>query len=274
MCLWFSLTTFDIIADLSFGDSFGCLKSSEYHPWVRAAIDGTQLAVKIAQAKEFSWLTPVVQRLIPRSVIRRRRQHFQTSCEKLSLRLQKAPGGRPDFVSYILRHDNEKGMSRDEMDSNMSLFFNAGSETTATLLSGLTYFVLKNPSIMERLTKEIRDTFANEGDMDVAELDKLPYLNAVLKETLRHYPPAPMMFNRRVPKGGDEVCGRWIPGGVRLLAQPQIAWIAAKNSCRLEWVFPTTPLTTAQSFSPNLTLTFRSVGWEATRSLITTNWIL
>ena len=50
---------------------------------------------------------------------------------------------RPDFMSHILAHNGEKGleMKKDTLDSNANLILTAGSETTATLLSGATYLV-------------------------------------------------------------------------------------------------------------------------------------
>ncbi len=39
---WFNFTTFDIIGDLAFGESFGCLEESRYHPWVDAIFQGVK----------------------------------------------------------------------------------------------------------------------------------------------------------------------------------------------------------------------------------------
>lgn len=40
---WLNFFTFDVIGDLSFGESpFSCLAAGEYHPWVLATLDGTK----------------------------------------------------------------------------------------------------------------------------------------------------------------------------------------------------------------------------------------
>jgi cytochrome P450 len=54
---------------------------------------------------------------------------------------------RPDFFGYIMKNQEvpEKALTRDEMDSNAVLFLVAGSETTATALTGVTYLLLSDP---------------------------------------------------------------------------------------------------------------------------------
>jgi hypothetical protein len=42
----------------------------------------------------------------------------------------------------------------------------------------------------------------------------LPFLNACIHEGLRVYPPGPIAFFRATPKGGNTICGEWIPEGV------------------------------------------------------------
>ena len=47
MAKWFSMATFDVTSDLVFGESFGCLKTGEEHPWI-AAVFGAFKALPIA----------------------------------------------------------------------------------------------------------------------------------------------------------------------------------------------------------------------------------
>jgi cytochrome P450 len=211
---WLNYTTFDIIADLSFGEPFWCLRETQYHPWVSSTFRGIKAGIIMSAAKWFPPFERVIQMLIPPSMKAIRRENFDYTCEKVTRRMELGPGGRPDFMSYILRHNDEKGMSRAEIDSTTTVLFAAGSETTATLLSGLTYYLLQNPRTMHKLTDEIRTAFKSQEEITILSVSKLPYLLAVLEETLRHYPPAPSAFERLVPGDGDTVCGHWIPGGV------------------------------------------------------------
>jgi cytochrome P450 len=58
--------------------------------------------------------------------------------------------------------------------------------------------------------QRLREEFERNPD---AKLDELPYLDAVIKEGLRLFPPIPMSLPRYVPEGGRSISGYDIPGG-------------------------------------------------------------
>jgi cytochrome P450 len=99
------------------------------------------------------------------------------------------------------------------MDSNALLFLAAGSETTATTLSGSTYLLLSNPDKYAKVVREVRKRFKSANEITVEEVNKLEYMIACLSEGLRHYPPVPGGFPRLVPVSGDYISGHYIPGG-------------------------------------------------------------
>jgi cytochrome P450 len=120
------------------------------------------------------------------------------------------------FLSYILRHNDEKGMSREEIIKTSGTLIVGGSETSATLLSGIIFHLLKNPSTLEKLTTEIRTTFSDTAEINFVKLAKLQYLNACIQEALRIYPPVPGIVPRKMIPGGAVINGYFIPEGVRL----------------------------------------------------------
>lgn len=87
----------------------------------------------------------------------------------------------------------------------------AGAETTATLLSGATYFLLNNPEAMKKLSDEVRQAFQSEDEITFNAVSSLPYLKACIEEGLRLYPPTPGGLPRTVPEGGATVCGNYVP---------------------------------------------------------------
>jgi cytochrome P450 len=105
-------------------------------------------------------------------------------------------------------------MNREEIVDTASILIVGGSETTATLLCGLTYWLLATPRVMAKLQKEIRDTYTTEEDIHLRTLTKLSYLDAVVEEALRMYPPASSIFPRRTPLEGDVIDGHYVPGDV------------------------------------------------------------
>ena len=90
----------------------------------------------------------------------------------------------------------------------------AGSETTASLLSGAVFHLLKNEIALRKLTDEVRSSFANEDEITFAAVARLPYLQAVIDESLRIYPPVPGALPRRTPPEGDVIDGYAVPGNV------------------------------------------------------------
>ena len=125
---------------------------------------------------------------------------------------------RKDFAFYALRA-MEKGdpttmMSKKEMVATFEILMIAGSETTATLLSGVTYQLLKNPDVLKKLVTEIRSTFTHSHNITIVNVNKLTYELAVLDEALRIMPPVATASVRVVPPGSGEIVGgHFVPGG-------------------------------------------------------------
>lgn len=213
MIKWYNYTTFDIIGDLSFGEPFNCLKDGQYHPWV-TVFQSVKAQLLFRVMRDYPILAPLLRTMAAsKGLIQKRIEHFNLGVERLNRRLQRQTD-RPDFMSYILRHNDEKGMTKPEIEATVATLILAGSETTATLLCGCTFYLLKNPAVYRRLVDEIRSAFKDEKDIDLASLTKLPYLHAVLEESLRIYPPVPAMIPRRVPDSGAIIDNQFVPGGV------------------------------------------------------------
>ncbi|CAG8045280.1 unnamed protein product [Penicillium salamii] len=213
---WFNFTTFDLIGDLAFGEPFGCLSHSKYHWWVLIILDAVKASAYLKVFWFYPFLVPFVKLLVPRDLIEKREKSFQLSVEKVRRRLARDTS-RPDFTSYILKHTKEGlTMSPEEMDANSAVFVLAGSETTAALLSGAIYLLTCNREKYERLIREIRGAFKEHTDIKLTALFDLPYLNAVLLESMRVYPPIPSMLPRIVPEGGAMINDRYVPAKVSL----------------------------------------------------------
>lgn len=159
-------------------------------------------------------LLPSFILLVPRHLLKKRKASFKLSVEKVRRRLARQIT-RPDFTSYIIKHSHGgHGLSLPEIDANAGVFVLAGSETTVALLTGCTYYLLRHWEKYVRLVREIRGAFAQVSEIKLSALVGLPYLNAVLTEALRIYPPIPSMLPRLVPQGGAVIDGQYVPGGV------------------------------------------------------------
>jgi cytochrome P450 len=116
---------------------------------------------------------------------------------------------RNDLLSLLMgaMHDDGSQMTeRQVRDESMTLFV-AGHETTALTLSWTWYLLGQNPAAEARLHEELRAVLAGRP-AEVSDLEKLPYLNAVVHESLRLYPPAFIMARMNVETvsvGGYEI---------------------------------------------------------------------
>ncbi|AEO64353.1 uncharacterized protein THITE_2110425 [Thermothielavioides terrestris NRRL 8126] len=211
---WYNFTTFDLIGDLAFGEPFGCLESGGYHPWVAMIFQIIKLSVFTEVMRRYPALRHLVKLFVPSQLVRSQKEHFALAQETARRRLESGNVSREDFMSYILRHNDEKGMTPGEIVENSNVLIIAGSETTATQLSGTTFYLLRNRDKYDKLVREIRETFASEDDITLLRTSSLEYLNAVFEEGFRMYPPVPLALSRRTPAKGEYIEGYWIPGGV------------------------------------------------------------
>ncbi|KAI4254187.1 MAG: hypothetical protein LQ352_003234 [Teloschistes flavicans] len=212
---WLNFTTFDIIGDLALGESFHCLEESRYHRWVSILFTQFKSAAIIVSLRFFGLEKPV-RLLLPSSLLKKRAEHAKLAREKIHRRLDQgdADAQRNDFMTYVRRYNDEKGMSVPEMEANFQTLVLAGSETTATALSGIIMHLLRNGDVYEKLANEIRDSFTHHSEICAEHVSNLRYLNAVIDEGLRLFPPVPLGMPRVVPVGGAEVSGQWLPAGV------------------------------------------------------------
>lgn len=211
---WLNFFTMDVIGDLAFGESFGCLETGEYHSWVRTLFSYLK-GMSLAAAPRYYPLTEFLfQKLIPESVLEGQRRHTQYANERINRRLDMKTE-RPDFMTPFMKNNvNFEKMTRDEILSTFNFIIVGGSETTATTLTGIFNHLSRNERILQRLCTEIRTKFQKEKDITIDAIQDLPYLEAVLNEGLRMCNPIPGGLPRVVPEGGDTYAGVFLPGGV------------------------------------------------------------
>jgi cytochrome P450 / NADPH-cytochrome P450 reductase len=94
-------------------------------------------------------------------------------------------------------------LTDDAITNNLITFLIAGHETTSGLLSFVFYYLLKNPSAYQKAQQEV-DEVIGTGPITIDHLSKIPYINAILRETLRLTPTAPLFAVQALK---DEVIG-------------------------------------------------------------------
>jgi cytochrome P450 len=124
-----------------------------------------------------------------------------------------------DLLSMLVAAQDESGQpmsDREVRDACIAVFF-AGHETTACLLSWTWYVLAQRPDVEEKLLAELRQAGA-DGESPAALVSRLPYMQMVLNEVLRLYPPA-YAFGRRAVR--DTVVGtHGVTAGTTVLMSP------------------------------------------------------
>jgi len=133
-----------------------------------------------------------------------------------------SPNATTDIITRLLRvHDNDPGkISKAEILTAGIMNVGAGSDTTSIAFSAAIFNLLKHPSSLRRLQEEIREYEARgviSDPIKFSEAQKMPYLQAVIKEALRVHPATGLILGRVVPKEGAVLAGQYFPPGVRLL---------------------------------------------------------
>jgi cytochrome P450 len=147
-------------------------------------------------------------------VRRKQLEHHNYCTERVDRRLAGVPKHH-DLWSEILA--KSEGLSLEEHHSTATFLMLAGTETTASALSGTTFLLLTNPDKLRTLTRELRAAFpGGRNDMILENLAREKYLTAVLQEGMRMYPPVPSELPRVVPAGGTTLFGEHIPGGTTI----------------------------------------------------------
>lgn len=227
---WLNFTTFDIISDIGWGSDFGCLNETKYHPFIKVVLHFK--AVLMATAfKYYPWLEICLMAITPESAMSDLHSVLDTTHTKVKARLAQ-PTERRDMISYVLEHNKtypEMELTQGEIEANSMAIIVGGSETLTTVLASAVHHLLKTPAAFELLVEEVRGAFSTEVEITAANSAKLPYLNAVLSETLRISPPLPDGLHREVPKGGAIICGHHVPEGITVSVSCYAAFHSSSN---------------------------------------------
>lgn len=209
---WFSYSTFDIIGSLSFGEDFGCLEKDRYHEWIEMPLLSFKAMCQFSSVRFFPWMARILNVFVEKTAADMMDKHAAMTKEKVQRRLSKTVD-RSDFLTHLQKH--KEGLTDGEIETNATTIIAAGSHTTTTAITGIIFLLLQNPDVLDKVTKEVRGSFATADDMTFAKLGELPLLKAAMEEATRLVTLVPQGLTREIPPGGATVCGEFLPPGVR-----------------------------------------------------------
>ncbi|XP_057490866.1 LOW QUALITY PROTEIN: 6,7,8-trihydroxycoumarin synthase-like [Actinidia eriantha] len=84
-------------------------------------------------------------------------------------------------------------LSMDHVKALLMDIFTAGTDTGAASIVWAMTALMKNPTVLKKVQEEVRTLVGKKGKVDEDDIHSLPYLKAMIKETMRLYPPAPLL---------------------------------------------------------------------------------
>ncbi|CAN1169639.1 Desmethyl-deoxy-podophyllotoxin synthase [Linum perenne] len=100
------------------------------------------------------------------------------------------------LLSFTEKRDLGFPFTKVEIKAVILDIFLAGSDTSSTLVEWVMSELMKNPLVMQKAQKEVRQLFDEQGKVDESRLDELHYLQLIIKETFRLHPIAPLFLPR------------------------------------------------------------------------------
>ncbi|KAK6128357.1 hypothetical protein DH2020_037901 [Rehmannia glutinosa] len=121
--------------------------------------------------------------------------------ERLQTRKEQAhvlEGNRDNFLDILLDiyegNTGDVSMDKDGIKAMLLNVFLAGVDSTSTVMEWVMTELLRHPTVMEKLQNEIRRIVKDKQDVKDEDIQKMHYLKAVIKETLRYHPPIPLIL--------------------------------------------------------------------------------
>lgn len=139
------------------------------------------------------------------------------------------------------KHTAEPKLSTETLLGEAQTMIAGGVESVAHTAVYAAVFVGQDRAVASRLRAELEEIWPNPAGSvpDLAQLEKLPFLTAVLKESLRLAPGVPTPLSRVVPPNGATIGGKFIPGGVSRIIYIYIYAVTDPHvTHRRSWEFP------------------------------------
>ncbi|KAF5529252.1 hypothetical protein FNAPI_13938, partial [Fusarium napiforme] len=171
---------------------------------------------------------PNLEYLLIKSPLARWRSKDDSSLAKVSRqklasrnRAEFPHGTSADLLQKLLAGQSKHAdrVTDNEMLGVVMSIISAGADTTASTFVAIFYFLMRHPPVLAMLRAEI-DNALRDGTLSDPprwkQVYQLPYLEAIIKETMRYWPPFAFGLDRVIPEGGALIAGTMLPAGVEV----------------------------------------------------------
>jgi cytochrome P450 len=214
--------TLDVISTLAFGKKLGYLEADrDVFNYIETTektvpfIMATALmpwVISIIHSPKLKWILPNARNVIGIGTV------MQLAQEAVQSRYGPGAAVTRDMLGSFVAH----GLSKEDAQGESVVQIIAGSDTSATAIRSTMLFIMTNPQVYARFQAEIDERVAAgliSSPITNDEAKDFPYLQAIIREGIRMWPPATGLL----PKVSDKdqvVCGRRIPAGTNVAWAP------------------------------------------------------
>ncbi|PCG92796.1 Cytochrome P450 [Penicillium occitanis (nom. inval.)] len=223
---WTMFLTFDVMGVVGFSKDFQQLEAAKEHSAIKGLHDQMAALGLLAHIPWFLSLLGSIPGLSGSYGLFTDYCHKQVK-EKVDSWKQDDTQDPSDVISWLLKakkdNDGTAPPGEQALDEDGRLMIIAGSDTTGAALANALYFLTVNPSVYQDLQKQLDSQFSSAGNSFTYEqVRDIPYLEAIINETLRLKPAVPSGQPRVTPPGGLQIDEVWIPGDVNVVVPQYI----------------------------------------------------
>ncbi|KAL0397584.1 UNVERIFIED_CONTAM: cytochrome [Sesamum calycinum] len=133
-----------------------------------------------------------------------------------------------DMLEALLdiNHKNESELSFDDIKHLLLDLFVAGTDTTSSTVEWAMAELMRNPEILSKARTELRNVVGQNEEVQESDISRLPYLQAVVKETFRLHPTIPLLLPRKAVED-VEINGFIVPQNTQVLVN---VWAIGRDS--------------------------------------------
>ncbi|KAL4732965.1 cytochrome P450 [Aspergillus similis] len=192
---WMEYFAFDVIGSISTGETFGMMRSGDDSDGILDIIHRyLAYTSKVALFCEWYYWIGGINHLLGRRIAIEKINAYTLRCLASHRNNPACSRSGTDFIDQMFKMQKEGKVDDEDIFSTINGNIVAGADSSAITLSAVIYLLSQNPRARQKLRDEI--DAQPEGPISFTNCQAMPYLQAVIKETLRLHPATGMILPR------------------------------------------------------------------------------